>query len=97
MAAAKKRKPCPSCGGMFQRGRIVHRVLLTGLVRQRVCQKCAGLAVPLLASDATSRCLQCGTELAAFCHGCIAKVVDESIGGALASKLVKQTHKRRIR
>jgi hypothetical protein len=69
--AGGKRRPCPSCGLAFQKGRIVLRLVGTTGVRQRVCQTCAGLAVPVLASDAQTLCEVCGVGLARVCKGCI--------------------------
>lgn len=80
MAARKKRKACPSCGSPFQVGKIVYRAMPEGFVRQRVCQPCAGLAVPVLASDTPARCEECGTVLARFCGGCVAKILAKSRG-----------------
>lgn len=77
---AKKRKPCPSCGSPFQVGKIVYRMLPEGPVRQRVCQPCASLAVPILASDTPARCEDCGTALARFCGGCVAKILAKGRG-----------------
>lgn len=93
-AAKKKRKPCPSCGAPFQRGRYVWRLLPDGPARQRVCQTCAGFAVPILASDAPVRCQACGDALAAFCRGCIAKVVQDSKGRSIVPELLKRAKRR---
>lgn len=86
------------------------RILPNGPARQRVCKACAALATPVLASNAAARCEQCGTELAAFCRGCIAAVVQvqmeakmalhQKITGPAAARelvrgLVKQTHRKR--
>ncbi len=80
MPPRKKTKSCPSCGGKFVKGRIVNRVLLAGIVRQRVCQACAKLAVPVLATDAPAHCMSCGTNLARFCHGCVGKALEDVHG-----------------
>ena len=70
--AGGKRRPCPSCGMAFQKGRIVLRLVGTTGSRQRVCQSCAALAVPVLASDAQTLCEVCGVNLARICGGCVA-------------------------
>ena len=92
-----KRQPCPSCGGIFQRGSYVFRVLIGGTVKQRVCQTCASKAVPVLASDSASRCQHCGDNLARFCGACITAVMTEATGLDIVPALVKQTHKKRRR
>lgn len=75
-----KRRPCPSCGAGFQVGKIVWRMMPDGPQRQRVCQPCASLAIPVLASDTPCRCEQCGKQLARFCAGCVAKLVESGRG-----------------
>ena len=70
--ALGKRRPCPSCGLPFQKGRIVLRLVGSTGTRQRVCQSCAALAVPVLASDAQTLCEMCGDNLARICKGCVA-------------------------
>lgn len=92
--AGGKRRPCPSCGLAFQKGRIVLRLVGTTGTRQRVCQTCAALAVPVLASDAQSLCENCGSNLARVCMGCVAAVAPgfiNSIGykKAARSKAIK--------
>lgn len=77
-------RPCPSCGRRFRRGAIVLRILPSGAVRERVCKTCADAAVRVLASDAAARCNQCGTNVAAFCRGCVAKLLNGT-----PAKLVK--------
>ena len=69
-----KRRPCPACGMAFQKGRMVLRLVGTTGTRTRVCQTCAALAVPVLASDAQALCENCGTNLARVCKGCVAAV-----------------------
>lgn len=76
----KKRRPCPSCGAAFQVGAIVWRMLPSGPQRQRVCQRCAALALPVLAVDAPCRCEECGEQLARFCGGCVARVISRATG-----------------
>lgn len=80
MSAPRKRRPCPCCGGAFQVGSIVWRLLPEGPARQRVCQRCATLAIPVLATDAPARCEDCGTQLARFCGGCVAKLLAKASG-----------------
>lgn len=75
-----KRRPCPVCGSRFQVGKIVWRLLPDGPQRQRVCQPCASLAVPVLATDTPARCEECGTQLARYCAGCVAKLISKSKG-----------------
>lgn len=70
-----KKRSCPSCGTKFIRGKVVLRITTDGAVRQRVCQSCAKLASLVLASDAPSRCENCGTNLATVCKGCIIDVM----------------------
>jgi len=82
-----KKKPCPSCGLAFIKGRFVWRLLGEGAVRQRVCQGCAALAVPVLASDAAARCQQCGTNLARYCSGCIGDVMERATGKKMVEML----------
>lgn len=82
-----KKRPCPSCGLAFIKGRYVWRVLGDGPVRQRVCQGCAALAVPILASDAAARCQQCGKNLARYCPGCITEVFEASHGKGMVEML----------
>ena len=93
-----KKQACPSCGLAFLKGRYVWRLLGDGPVRQRVCQPCAALAVPVLASDAQARCEGCGTNLARFCHGCIGKVWSAATGGIpMPEAMAAATSKRRGR
>ena len=90
--AGAKRRPCPSCGMAFQKGRIVLRLVGTTGSRQRVCQACAALAVPVLASDAQSLCENCGSNLARVCMGCVAAVAPgfiNSIGYRKAARSKK--------
>lgn len=86
-----KRTACPSCGLNFIKGRYVWRILGDGPVRQRVCQSCAALAVPVLASDAPNRCQACGKNLARFCHGCVAKELEAVQGATVIQRLVERS------
>lgn len=96
MAVRKKRSTCPSCGAAFQRGRMVWRVTLAGVTRQRVCQTCAAAAVPVLAADAPARCQSKGcTNLAHFCRGCIGRAIEQSTGVDLLPALGNLKAKRR--
>jgi hypothetical protein len=79
-ASRKKRRPCPSCGADFQKGEFVVRILGGTSHRQRVCQKCAGLATKVLASDAPCRCEDCGNNLARFCGACVARIISKGQG-----------------
>ena len=88
MANRRKRTACPSCGAKFQRGKYVWRLLPDGPTRQRVCQTCAGYAVPILASDAPAHCEVCGTSLARFCGGCIGEVMEAQTGQSITAALV---------
>jgi len=76
MAARKpKRRPCPSCGASFQRGKVVMRLVVGTAARVIVCQKCAALATPVLASDAPAVCQMCHSNLAAVCRPCLSSAL----------------------
>ena len=90
--AGAKRRPCPSCGMAFQKGKIVLRLVGTTGTRQRVCQSCAALAVPVLASDAQTLCEVCGTNLARICKGCVA----DAAPGLVASIYRKATRAKKV-
>ncbi len=90
--AGAKRRPCPSCGMAFQKGRIVLRLVGTTGSRQRVCQSCAALAVPVLASDAQTLCEVCGDNLARICGSCVADAAPGLIN-SLGYKKAKRARK----
>jgi len=90
MARRKKTRACPSCGANFRKGKIVLRLTLAGSLRQTVCQSCANLATPVLASDAPNRCENCGRNHARFCAGCVGKVIDQQLGLKVAEALAKR-------
>lgn len=94
MSRAKK-KPCPVCGLPFLKGRIVLRLMDTGAVKQRVCQQCAKLATPVLATEAKARCEVCGKNLARACYGCIGAVIDKQRSVNVAPALAKQAARRK--
>ena len=73
----------------------MYRILAGGTVRQRVCQSCAALAVPVLASDAPARCEHCKSALARFCGGCIAHVITKTTGVDLVRELARSSTKGR--
>lgn len=78
-ASRKKRRPCPACGVPFQAGKLVYRVTPEGVVRQRVCNGCYSLTIPVLATDKVL-CEDCGKGLARFCGGCVAKIIAKGQG-----------------
>ena len=98
MTRKAKTRACPSCGLGFLKGKYVWRLLGNGPVRQTVCQSCAKLAVPVLASDAQARCEACGDNLAVFCRGCIGSIIERQTGHGIVEALAKDTlarHKKR--
>ena len=89
-----KRRPCPSCGASFQRGKIVMRIVVGTAARVRVCQKCAALATPVLASDAPAVCRMCNSNPAAVCTGCLASALSrENQANLLTAALRKPGRK----
>lgn len=86
-----KKRPCPSCGLSFLKGRQVVRLVGSSTATQIVCQSCFRLAVPVLASDAKTMCSHCGKNLARVCLGCVGKVIDQERGINVAGALAKQT------
>lgn len=51
------------------------RLTVDGATRQRVCKACAGLAVPVLATERPNVCECCGKGLARVCVACVARTV----------------------
>ena len=84
MKTRKKTKACPSCGCAFRKGRIVLRITAEGQRRQRVCQGCAALAVPVLAQDGRSLCDRCGRRTARWCTGCAGEAIRKGVDAAIA-------------
>lgn len=78
MKRRPKRRPCPSCGLAFQKGARVLRIGPSGACYERVCQRCAALAVPVLASDAPAMCEVCSKNRASICKGCIGDYIEKA-------------------
>lgn len=74
---------------------MVWRLLPSGPTSQRVCQRCAGRAVPVLATDAPALCQNCDANLARYCAGCIGKVIDAQTGLNIGPALARRGAKRR--
>jgi hypothetical protein len=85
----RKRRKCPSCGGGFHIGHVVHRVLPSGVVRQTVCKRCITLAIPVLATDAPALCECCSRNLAVVCKGCITSSMQKLSGLNIAAELFR--------
>lgn len=101
MGAAKKkkgkRKPCPSCGLVFQKGHTVTRLVAATAVRQVVCNACWGLVVHVLASDAPAVCQMCHAEPARVCIGCMASALDRENQANLLTAALRRVPGRKFK